>query len=132
MNTTYTATVYREDGYWIADVDGVPGGATETRSLARLDAEVRDLLAGLLDIDEDAVTITYDYSPALGDRAADRRLLALSTRAAAQRARHDYETAQEDAVNDLRAAGASLRDTAALLDISFQRVQQLERHPAHH
>lgn len=56
--------VTREDGYWVAVVDGVRGGATETRRLSALDAEVRNLLAGLLDVDPDALELNYDYAPA--------------------------------------------------------------------
>src|SRR5689334_5189481 len=50
----YAVTVSREGLWWVAVVDGLPGGATESRRLDQLEAEVRDLIAGLTDTSEDA------------------------------------------------------------------------------
>lgn len=61
-----TCTVSREDGFWVAVVDGVPGAATEVRQLAALDTEVRDLLSGLLDQDEDSFDLRYQLHDAIG------------------------------------------------------------------
>lgn len=124
-DATFHVSVTREDGYWVAVVDGVPGGATEVRRLSTLDTEVRDLLSGLLDVDEDALRLDYDYSEALGAGAHKWVSEYWSTRAQMAKVRHEYEHAQECAVLELREAGVSLRDAAELLDVSFQRVQQL-------
>ncbi len=121
---TYRVRVSREDGYWVAKVDGVRGGATEARSLANLDVEVRDLLAGLLDVEDDAFALDWDYEPALGPAAkAVGQYHELDEAYTHLRAARDE--AQAEAVRDLRGAGVSLRDAAAMLDLSFQRVQQL-------
>lgn len=119
-------TVTREDGYWVAVADGVRGGATESRRLADLDTEVRDLLAGLLDVDEDRLDLDYDFGPALGG-AAEWVESFRRDRDALSAAQHDYETAQIRATRALRDAEVSLRDAAVLLELSFQRVQQLDR-----
>ncbi|MGH3446771.1 MAG: hypothetical protein ACRDQA_02000 [Nocardioidaceae bacterium] len=132
MNTNtsrYRASVSREDGYWVAVVDGVRGGATESRSLARLDGEVRDLLAGLLDIDDTHTTeIEYDYNDALGPDTAREIERVHQARLAARTTQHDYEAQRAAAIADLRTAGVSTRDAAALLGITFQRVQQIAAH----
>lgn len=99
----YTATVTREDGFWVAVVDGVPGGATESRRLSGLHIEVVDLLGGLLDAAEDDLTVDHDYSPVLGEAA---RPLAhhQSTQRELAQVRLVYERAQRDAVCNLRGA----------------------------
>jgi hypothetical protein len=63
---SYRATVSRESGWWVAEVDGVLGGATEATRLVDLETEVRDLLAGLLDQEEDAFELRWDAAVARG------------------------------------------------------------------
>ena len=62
----FTVRVSREDRWWVAEVDGVLGGATEVSQLSQLDVEVRDLLSGLLDIDEAELQLKWDFSVVLG------------------------------------------------------------------
>ena len=116
--------VSREDPYWVAEVVGVRGGATEARRLDRLAIEVADLLSGLLDIDEDSIELRWHYEQVLG--SAVKHLEEFDhARDDFKHARHRYEQAQANAVRELRDAGMSLRDAAQVLDLSFQRVQQL-------
>lgn len=91
----YTVKVSREGRYWVAEVADVPGGATETERLADLDHEVRDLLAGLLDVDEGSLEARLWLSGCLGPgerrcvggvRARARRGLALVSCEGAHRA----------------------------------------------
>jgi hypothetical protein len=121
----YEVAVTREDGYWVAVAAGVRGGATEVRRLDHLDGEVRDLLSGLLDVDPSDLKLNYAYAPAIGRKADvavnEYREAAVSFDLAKMR----YEVAQHYALQQLREAGLSLRDTAFLTNISFQRVQQV-------
>lgn len=122
--STYYATVTREDGYWVAVVDGLSGGATEARTLANLEVEVRDLIAGLLDLDEDSLTVDMR----LGDELSDiglmvERMIEAQTELA--KAREGYEAAQQDAVRALAQKGVSARDSAKLIGVSHQRISQL-------
>lgn len=126
-NRVYEVIVKREAGFWVGVVQGVPGGATETRTLAGLEAEVRDLLAGLLDIDEDELHLRLQLSPALSPDTAQSLEAYRHSRAALQAAQRDYDHDQADIVRELRADQVSLRDAAYLTGMSFQRVQQLER-----
>lgn len=114
-------------GTWtqVGVVNGVRGGATESRRLERLEGEVRDLLGGLLDVDEASLQLDFDYRPALDIGAAKRMRQYFEARNRLEVARYEYETAQSDVVHELQVDGVSLRDTATLLGMSFQRVQQL-------
>ena len=109
----------------IGQVDGLVGAATETARLADLEVEVRDLLARLLDADDDDFELTWDMSAVLGGEGqavwqahqSERDNLAVlerrveADRLATLRALHDAEV--------------SLRDSAALVGLSHQRVAQL-------
>lgn len=123
--STYDVDVTREDGFWVAVVRGVRGGATETRRLSALESEVRDLLGGLLDVPGDELQLEFHLEHALGIGAYK----AVGSYDQAKReltsAQWLYESAQRDAVHELRVAGISLRDAATILGISHQRVQQL-------
>lgn len=119
--TTFDVAITREDGYWIGVVDGLRGGATEARTLAGLEAEIVDLIQGLLDLEEDEVEI---------NRRLDDSIAAVIQEMAAARdqlnhAKTTYETIQKDAVRKLASSKISARDTAKLVGVSHQRVSQL-------
>jgi DNA-directed RNA polymerase specialized sigma24 family protein len=117
-------TVAREDGLWVAVVDGLAGGATDVEHFNELDTEVRDLISGLADVDPHEFDIEWhfeqngrDYTPVL------QRL-------------HEWETAAENAIKHrdasrraaivaMRSATLSYRDIADVLGLSHQRVAQL-------
>ena len=128
MTSRYEVVVSREDGVWVALVKGLRGGATESRRLDRLEAEVRDLVSGLTDVDPDDLDLEFRLSPALPAAA----LKALKTYQAAsaklQAAREEYDRAQVAAVSQLSDAQVSLRDSGHLVGLSFQRVQQIASH----
>ena len=125
--TSYTVTVSREEPWWVAVVDGLPGGATEARRLSQLETEVRDLIAGLTDTTEDAFDLdwSYDLPPELARPV--RQFVAARTRR--QAAERDYATAQAHAVDALTAAHVSVRDAAELLGLSYQRIAQVRPQP---
>lgn len=122
---TYTVRVSREGRYWVAEVDGVPGGATEVRRLVELDGEVRDLLAGLLDVEEESLVLRYDFSPAFGDETARawERFEREREELYAQQRRVEEDRLQ--VIRELREQGVSMRDVGGLVDLSHQRVAQL-------
>jgi predicted transcriptional regulator len=121
---TYRATVTREAGYWVAVVDGLRAGATEARTLAGLEVEVRDLVAGLTDSDEDAFEVELELSDELEEVrsvvAATERL-----RETLAQVRSEFEETQREAARVLHAEQLSARDSAKLIGISHQRVSQL-------
>lgn len=122
---TYDVDVTREDGFWVGVVRGVRGGATEARRLSALQGEVKDLLVGLLEVDESAIELAFNVEPAIGIGASKALRSFDEAKRALVQAQWDYESAQRDAVHELSVAGLSLRDSGTLLGISHQRVQQL-------
>ena len=124
----YRVVVTREDRHWLADVPELAGAHTYARSLPALDQGVREvvvLAAGLPDEAMPGLALDYDYrtgDPELDATALEVRRLrrqADELAAAAATARTGQAAAQ------LAARGLSVRDIAALLGISPQRVSQL-------
>lgn len=122
---TYQVRVSRENQWWVAEVDGMPAAATETRRLADLDAEVRDLLAGLLEVDEESLTIHYDFSQAFGTTAAEAWEQFVTERDELYRRQQQLEHDRSAIVRTLRDHGVSTRDVGKLVGLSHQRVSQL-------
>lgn len=121
--TSYTVRVSREEPWWVAVVSGLPGAATEARRLSQLETEVRDLIAGLTDSDEDAFELDWTYDLPSELARPVREFVEARTRR--QTAERDYAVAQEQAVNALTAEHVSVRDAAELLGLSYQRVAQI-------
>jgi hypothetical protein len=122
---SFDVLVSREGKFWVAVVDGVRGGATESRRLANLEAEARDLLAGLLDVEPEELDLNLRFDPALSPSAAGAlQAYQIAAKQLADSKRR-YEEAQRRAVDELHSAQVSVRDAAYLTDLSFQRIAQL-------
>jgi DNA-binding NarL/FixJ family response regulator len=128
----FRVIVTREDGQWLADVPDLPGAHTYARSLyarslSSLDQAVREVVVLAADLPDEAMpelVLDYDYhtgDPELDATALEVRRLRRQADdlAAAAAARTSQVAAQ------LVARGLSVRDVAALLGISPQRVSQL-------
>ncbi|MEU4364299.1 hypothetical protein [Promicromonospora sp. NPDC023987] len=115
----------REGKWWIGEVAAVPGATTEVTRLADLQTEVRDLLGGLLDMDDDAFELTWDMSAVLGPEGQAMWEKYLTERAELAERRARFEADRADTVRLLHDAGVSVRDSAALVELSHQRVSQL-------
>jgi DNA-binding CsgD family transcriptional regulator len=124
---SYRVVVTREDSHWLADVPDLQGAHTYARNLPALDQAVREVIVLAADLPDEAMpelVIDYDYhtgDPELDTTAVEVRRLRrqayeLAATAAAQ---------TEQAAIRLVARGLSVRDAAALLGISPQRVSQL-------
>lgn len=120
MTKTYTVRARRWSGGWELHIGDV--GVTQVATLARADAQVRDYLATLYDIDTRDVEI--DVVPELG--GLEKRAVAARERAREiEQARHDAAREARDVALALRKAGLSVSDTAAVLKVSRGRVSQL-------
>lgn len=124
---TYRVVVTREDSHWLADVPELQGAHTYARSLPSLDQAVREVIVLAADLPDEVMpelVIDYDYhtgDPDLDTTAMEvRRLRQQADDLAAAAAAHT-----ERAAIRLVARGLSVRDAAALLGISPQRVSQL-------
>ncbi|MGH3680747.1 MAG: hypothetical protein ACRDT2_10930 [Natronosporangium sp.] len=120
MTKTYTVRARRWSGGWELHIGDI--GVTQVATLARADAQVRDYLATLYDIDTRDVEI--DVVPELG--GLEKRAIAARERAREiEQARRDAAREARDVARELRKAGLSVSDTAAVLKVSRGRVSQL-------
>jgi hypothetical protein len=130
-DTRFTVVVRRdsEDSrFWLADVEGVDGAHTSSRSLATLDRYVREVIvlaADLPDEAEDELQLDWHYQT--GDPEVDAQ-----TRRLRQR-RTELETANRDLAEHtselarrlVTHSGFSVREAATLLSVSPARVDQM-------
>ena len=120
----YRVTVTRERDAWLADVRDVPGAHTFARSLSALQRSVREVIVLMTDRPDDALDdFDLDIWYEIGDSSA--------AVAAARRARAEADHAERASAEAIRQAVAelpaslSVRDVAALLGVSYQRVAQV-------
>jgi len=120
---TYAAVYERdpESDAWLVQIKSIPGCHTYGRTLRQAEARIREALAAWLDRDPDRLEITSEWPAELEKVATSvsraRREAAASAQAAG--------TATAKAAKRLDRMGLSRRDTAEVLGISHQRVQQL-------
>ena len=131
MKPTYQVRVWQEDDWWLARVMAASDGAqasplnalTQARSLARIESMGRDLIATILDADEDAFDVEFEYN--LPGGSGDLVCQAKGARAWLEAAQDLWQERSATAVRALAGEGYSLRETAALLGLSHQRVDQI-------
>ena len=110
-----------DDNVWLVHVKGVDGCQTYGRTIRQAEARIREALAAWLDTDSEKLTITPEYPKEVALLASK----VSQARFAAARAGSDAQETTIDAARRLSAMGLSRRDTADLLGVSHQRVQQL-------
>lgn len=122
--------VYRMDdnGWWFVEAPDVPGAHSHGQTIARARTNIKEAIAGMLDLPQGAeATMTLDEH---FDLPAAVEAVLVETWAA----RRDFELANEalraSTDNALTILGKEypdmgLRDLAALVGVSFQRVAQL-------
>ena len=120
-----TVRVFREGKWWVADVVGVPGAATETGRLSELELEVRDFLAGFYDQDDESFDLVWDLSDVVGEEGQGVWEKFVAERKALEAGRTRFETERLATLRVLHEAGVSVRDSGALVGVSHQRVSQL-------
>jgi transcriptional regulator with XRE-family HTH domain len=131
VKPTYEVRAWQEGDWWLVRVvrasngaDAAPvNGLTQARTLAQVEPMARDLVATILDGEEDAFGITVDY--VLSDDASDLVRQATTARAWVEAAKDLWQDRSAAAARTLTEKGYSLRETAALLGISHQRVDQI-------
>ncbi len=120
--TTYNVTAKRWKHGWELHIDGV--GVTQSRTLGTAEQMARDYIETLTDKDASGDTVVV--APEFG--ALDHEVRTVREQLAAadqqqQEARNSYRALAAD----LRAAGLSVSDTAAILGVSRGRVSQLSK-----
>ncbi len=116
-----------ENGWWIAELDGVPGVNSDGRSVADARRRVREALALAIG---DTAAERAELVDQVKLPAGVRRTVELAAEARAQLERVQAAALRTTAAAArmlTRKAGLSVRDAAELLGVSHQRVQQLSR-----
>jgi predicted RNase H-like HicB family nuclease/DNA-binding CsgD family transcriptional regulator len=119
--------ITRDDGHWLADVPSLRGAHTYARSLSALHQAVREVVVLAADLPDEAIpglALEFEY------HTGDARLDATTREVRLLRRQADEIAAAAtartgEAAAELVARGMSVRDVAALLGISPQRVSQL-------
>ena len=122
---TYTARARRSGAWWAIDIPELPGVYSQARRLDRVGPMARDAIALFLDVDPATLDIRVETnlpSDLRRDVDAVGRL-----RAEADRLQVESSGAMRQLAHELRGRGLSVRDAAAILGISHQRVSQLVR-----
>lgn len=121
---SYAVRVFRDSDLWVIEVPELDT-VSQSRNLAGAEREAKELVAVWLDVPVDQVAVEMDY------RAIDPEAWRLVTEARSTQATAD-EMIRSAAVTRRQAArrlvrddGLSLRDAAAVLGVTFSRVQQL-------
>lgn len=123
----YEVVVTREDESWLADIPELEGAHTYSRTLRALDRAVREVIVLAADRpDEDMPLLRLDFRYHTGEATIDaaaaevRDLRARAGELSTEASRRTSTVAAE-----LVARGFSVRDVAAILDVSPQRVSQI-------
>ncbi|MGG7104616.1 MULTISPECIES: type II toxin-antitoxin system HicB family antitoxin [Rhodococcus] len=121
-----TAKARRSEGWWAVEIPEVEGAFTQAKRLDQVSARAADAVAVLEGISPDRVEVeAVDYD--LDDHAMTRDIgEAKKLSRDAQRAAENASTAMRVVVRKLRERGLSVRDVGTILQISPQRVSQLE------
>lgn len=121
-----TAKARRSEGWWAVEIPEVDGAFTQAKRLDQVSAHAADAVAVLEGISTDRVeveAVDYDLDdPAMTRDISEAKKLSRD----AQRAAENASTAMRAVVRKLRERGLSVRDVGTILQISPQRVSQLE------
>lgn len=120
MGTTYTARVTRDEDAWSVEVPEV-ARTTQALHLREVEPMARDLVAVMLDVDPESVEVEVVWPDDIAGPMAEWRDLV----ARADELRAAAAERQREVATSLRERGESVRDIAAVMGLSFQRVQQL-------
>ena len=117
----HTARAWREDAWWVVDVDGV--GATQARTLDKVDHMARALVADLLDEPYESVQVTVEID--LPDDISHQ--IAAMNSAVDRAARLGREAAemQAEIVARLQQQALTGREIAVILKVTPGRVSQI-------
>lgn len=120
----YTGRAWREDDWWVVDVDNV--GTTQARTLDKVDHMARSLVADLTraPYESVAVSVTIDLPPAVAEQVAALRAKIDQAAAHAQEASDLQVRLVRTLATDERLTG---REIAAILKVTPGRVSQIAK-----
>jgi predicted RNase H-like HicB family nuclease len=110
-----------ESDAWLVSIKGIPGCHTYGRTLRQAETRIREALALWLDREPEGLKITPQWPVVLATLATE----VSQARYAASKSAQNAGSTTAQAAKKLDRMGLSRRDTADVLGISHQRVQQL-------
>ena len=126
--TTYQVTATRDGDWWSLVASDVGGRevASQSRRLDQADAAIREAIALVLDVEDDAFDV--DITPEL-ERVdvSEETLEVLALRRELAELSDRARRRTPAAVAELRAAGLTVRDVAQLLGVTPSRISQIEK-----
>lgn len=125
---TYRVTATRDGDWWSLVAHEVEGRevASQSRRLDQADAAIREAIALVLDVDDDAFEVAIKPDLRYVE-VSDDTLEALELRRALTELSDQARRRTPAAVAELRAAGLTVRDVAQLLGVTPSRVSQIEK-----
>lgn len=131
MKPTYEVKAWQEDDWWLARVVAASDNAdtaplnslTQARTLTKVEPMARDLIATILDEDEDTFDLELHY--VLPEDVSEILCEAKGARAWLDAAQELWQERSAVVARALSTKGYSLREIAKLLGLSHQRVDQL-------
>ena len=122
---TFAATATREGKWWIVSIPEIDA-VTQARSVREIDEMARGLVAALLDLDEEDVTVNVTIE--IPSAVAERWETATALHAQAEADERRAAELRRSAVRDLLGMeNMNQVEAAAILGLSYQRVQQLAK-----
>lgn len=121
---TYRVEVFRDSDLWVIEVPELDV-VGQPRTVAGASDTARSLIALWLDVDTAEVAVTMDYSRIDPDAVALAAKARTEQREAEVLTRHAAASWRTAARRLVREDGLSLRDAAAVLGVTYGRVQQL-------
>jgi len=118
-----TVSAERSNGWWVLTSDN--GAVSQVRALSQADREMREAVAYLAGVAEDALAI--QVVPVLPADYESYRDQVDQHRQAGERENHAAAQAARRAAAVLAATGMSVRDIGAVMGVSHQRAHQLVR-----
>jgi hypothetical protein len=120
MSDTFKVRAVRWERGWELHIEGV--GVTQSHGLRDADRMVRSYISLMLDVPEDSFDVQIAVKISGLEDEVQRAREAVAD---AERRQREAALLSRAAVRDLKAAGLSGADVAAVLDVSPQRVSQL-------
>lgn len=119
----YTARCYRSGKWWAIEVPEVPGAHSQARRLDQVEANAREAIGLILDVDGDTFDITVQVD--LDDVVRGQVEALAQARERATEAQKNAAATAAGVAADLVARGLSTRDAGTVMGLSHQRVAQL-------
>ncbi len=122
--STYRVVVAREGKWWMVHVPELDA-LTQARRLGEVESMARSLIAITLDAAPDSFAIAVELEAVEDIRLSERLDRLHADQAAAAAAEDKARNEIRALARDLAERGVTVRDIGTMLDVSFQRAQQL-------